>query len=156
MPPGNCLKATSFLKPDERKRKVGVVAGGESTRHVDGSRLAPDVGVPLIDQFSPLPDLPIVHEAEMSEEAGRRMEDEGTEADEKSETIFVGGPLSNVDGWESDFITFEEAVWRAGLISETETALDTPGLPVCQLLVFSLNINFLLKFHSGQLFHPLS
>ena len=31
--------------PDERKKKVGVVVGGESSRHADGSGAAPDVGV---------------------------------------------------------------------------------------------------------------
>ena len=42
----------------------------------------------------------------------------------------VGGPLSIVGG-ESEGVTFEEAVGRAGLISETETAFDTAGLPMC-------------------------
>ena len=46
--PCNKLKATSTVMLDERKRKVRVVAGGESSRHVDGSGAAPDVGVPLI------------------------------------------------------------------------------------------------------------
>ena len=40
--------------PDERKREVKVVVGGESSRQVDGSGSTPDVGVPLINQF-PLP-----------------------------------------------------------------------------------------------------
>ena len=60
----------------------------------------------------------------------RRVEDEGTEADDESEITSVGGPLSIVGG-ESQGVTFEEAVERAGLISETETALDTAGLPIC-------------------------
>ena len=102
---------------------------GESGRHVDGSGAAPDVGVPLIDQFPP--DLPVVHEAVLSEEARRRVEDEGTEADDESEIVSAGGPLSIVCGCESEGVTFEEAVGRTGLISETETALDTAGLPIC-------------------------
>ena len=53
-----------------------------------------------------------------------------TEADDESEMISVGGPLSIVGG-ESEGVRFEEAVGRAGLISETETALDTAGLPIC-------------------------
>ena len=60
----------------------------------------------------------------------RRVDDEGTEADDESEMISVGGPLSIVGG-ESEGVTFEEAVGRAGLISETETALDTAGLQIC-------------------------
>ena len=58
------------------------------------------------------------------------MDDEGTEADDESEIISVGGTLSIVSG-ESEGVIFEEAVGRAGLISETETALDTAGLPIC-------------------------
>ena len=76
-------------------------------------------------------DPPIVREAVVGEEVRRRVEDEGTEADDESEIISVGGPLSIVGGCESQGVTFEEAVGRAGLISETETALDTAGLPYC-------------------------
>ena len=43
----------------------------------------------------------------------------------------MGGSLSIVGGCESEGVTFEEAVGRAGLISETENALDTAGLPIC-------------------------
>ena len=67
----------------------------------------------------------------MSEEARRRGEDEGTEAGDESEIISVGGPPSIVGGCESEGVTFEEAVGRGGLISETENALDTAGLPFC-------------------------
>ena len=67
----------------------------------------------------------------MSEEARRRVDDEGTEADDESEVISVGEPLSIVAGCESEGVTFEEAVGRAGFISETETALDTAGPPIC-------------------------
>ena len=42
----------------------------------------------------------------------------------------MGGTVPSVGG-ESEGVTFEEAVGRAGLISETETALDTAGLPIC-------------------------
>ena len=61
----------------------------------------------------------------------RRVDDEGTEADDESEIISVGGPLSVVGGCESEGVTFEQAVGRAGLVSETEDALDTAGLPIC-------------------------
>ena len=61
----------------------------------------------------------------------RRVDDEGTEADDESEIIAVGGPLSIVGGCESEGVTFEEAVGRAGLVSETENTLDTAGLPIC-------------------------
>ena len=116
--------------PDEKKKKSRVVVGGESSRRVEGSGAAPDVGVPLSDQFPPDP--PIVREAVMSSgDARRRVEDEGTEVDDESEIISVGGPLSIVGGCESVGVTFEEAVGRAGLISKTETALDTAGLPIC-------------------------
>ena len=104
--------------------------GGESSRHMEGSGAAPDVVVSLYDQFPPDP--PIVREAVVSiGEARRRVDDEGTEADDESEIISVGGLLSIVGGCESEGVTFEEAVGRAGLISETETALDTAGLPIC-------------------------
>ena len=59
------------------------------------------------------------------------MEDEGTEADDESEIISVGGPLSIVGGSESEVVTIEEAVGRAGFISETETEFDTAGLSIC-------------------------
>ena len=108
------------------EKKIRFVVGGESSRHVDSCGAAPDVGVPLIGQFPPDP--PMLQEAVVSER--RRVEDEGTEADDESEIISVGGPLSFVGG-ESEGVTFEEAVGRAGLISETETALDTAGLPIC-------------------------
>ena len=85
--------------------------------------------MPLDDQFHPDP--PIVREAVVSEEARWRVEDEGTEVDDESEIISVGGLLSIVGGCELKGVTFEEAVGRAGLISETETALDTAAPPVC-------------------------
>ena len=59
----------------------------------------------------------------------RWVDDKGTEADDESEIISVGGPLSIVGG-ESEGVTFEEAVGRTGLISEIETALDTAGIPI--------------------------
>ena len=59
------------------------------------------------------------------------MEDEGTEADDESEIISVGGPLSIVGGCKSEGVMFEEAFGRASLISETETAFDTAGQPIC-------------------------
>ena len=66
-----------------------------------------------------------------SEDVRRRVDDEGTEADDESEIISVGGPLSIVGGCESEGVTFEEAVGRAGLIPETENTLETAGLPIC-------------------------
>ena len=127
-PPGKNLKPTSFIMADERKRKVKVVVGGESSRHAVGSGATPDNGLPLIDPFPP--DLPIVHEAVVGEEARRQVEDQDSEADDESEFISVGGLLLIVGGCESEGVTFEEAVGRAGLISETESALDTAGQPI--------------------------
>ena len=118
--------------PDEKKKKSvsRVVVGGESSRRVEGSGAAPDVGVSLNDQFRPDP--PIVLKAVLSSgDSRRRVDNEGTEADDGSEIISVGGPLSIVGGCESEGVTFEEAVGRAGLLSETETALDTARLPIC-------------------------
>ena len=115
---------------DERqqtKKKSRVVVRDESRRQLESSGAAPDVSVSLFGQFPPDP--PIVHEAVVSEETRRRVDDEGTEADDESEIISVGGPLSIV--CESEGVTFEEAVGRAGLISETDNALDTAGLPIC-------------------------
>ena len=67
----------------------------------------------------------------MSEEARKRVDDKGTETVDELEIISVGGPLSIVGGCESEGVTFEEAVGRAGLNSETDTALDTAALPIC-------------------------
>ena len=116
--------------PDERqqkKKKTRVVVRDESCRQLESSGATPDVSVSLFGQFPP--DLPIVHEAVVSEEARRGEDDEGTEADDESEIISVDGPLSIV--CESEGVTFEEAVGKAGLISETDNALDTAGLPIC-------------------------
>ena len=77
------------------------------------------------------PDPHIVCDAVTSSgDARRRVDDEGTEADDESEVISVGGPLS-IFGGESEGVTFEEAVGKAGFILKTETALDTAGLPIC-------------------------
>ena len=104
--------------PDEKKKKSHVVVRGESSRRVEGSGAAPYVGVSLNDQLPPDP--PLVREAVMnSGDARRRVEYEGTEADDESEITSVGGPLS-IAGGESEGVTFEEAVGRAGLISETD------------------------------------
>ena len=54
---------------DEKKKKVRVVVGGESSRRVEGSGAAPDVGEPLNDQIPP--NTPIVREGSVSEEARR-------------------------------------------------------------------------------------
>ena len=43
--------------PDEKKKKGRVVVGDESSRRVDGSGAAPDIGVSLNDQFPPDPPL---------------------------------------------------------------------------------------------------
>ena len=142
-----------MLDEKKKKSKSRVVVGGESSRRVKGSGAAPDVGVSFYDQFPPDP--PIVREAVVSEEARRRLEDEGTEADDKSEIISVVGHLS-IGGGKSEGVTFEEAVGRACLLSETETALDTAGLSICWFSNFSISINFLLGCHTGQLFDPLS
>ena len=109
--------------PEERKKKVRVVVGGESSCHVDGSGAAPDVGVLFIDQFPP--DLPLCMKLLFINRRG------GAEADDELEIISVGGPLSTLGGCESEGITFEETVGRVGLFSETETALDGAGLPIC-------------------------
>ena len=115
--------------PDEKK-KSRVVERGEGSCHVEGSGAAPDVVVSIYDQLPPDP--PIVPEAVVSRgDVTRRVDDEGTEADDESEMISVGGPLSIVGGCESEGVTFEEAVGRAGLISETDYALDTAVLPIC-------------------------
>ena len=67
--------------PDEKQKKSRVVVGGESSRRVEGSGAAPDVGVFLDGQF--LPDTLIVREAVVSSlDARRRVDDEGTEADD--------------------------------------------------------------------------
>ena len=117
---------------DEKKKmkKGRVVVRGESSHPVESSGAAPDVNMSPVDQFPPDP--PIVREAVGgSADVRRRVDDEGTEADDESEIISVGGPLSIVGGCESEGVTFEEAVGKAGLISETENTLYTAGLPIC-------------------------
>ena len=117
---------------DEKKKtkKSRVVVRGEGSCHMESSGVAPDAVASPFDQFPPDP--PIVREAvESSGDIRRRVDDDGTEADDESEIISVGGPLSIVGGCESEGVTIEEAVGRAGLISETENALDTAGLPIC-------------------------
>ena len=110
-------------------KKIRVVVRGEGSCQVESSGAAPDVVVSPFDQF--LPDPPIVREAVGSSgDVRRRVDDEGTEADDESKIISVGGPLSIVGGCESEVVTFEEAVGRAGLFSETESALDTARLPI--------------------------
>ena len=111
----------------QKKKKSRVIVRDESRHQLESSGVAPDVNVSLFGQFPPDP--PIVHEAVVSEETKRRVDDEGTEADDESEVISVGGPLSIV--CESEGVTFEEAVGRAGLNPETGNALDTAGLPIC-------------------------
>ena len=119
--------------PDEKqqkKKRSQVVVRGESSRRLESSGAAPDVSVSPFYQFPPDP--PIVREAVgRTGDVRRPVDDEGTEADDESEIISVGGPLSIVGGCESEGVIFEEAVGRAGLISETENALDTAGLPIC-------------------------
>ena len=118
--------------PDEKqqKKKSQVVVRGESSRRLESSGAAPDVNVSPCDQFPPDP--PIVREdVGRTGDVRRPVDDEGTEADDESEIISVGGPLSIVGGCESEGVTLEEAVGRAGLISEMENALDTVGLPIC-------------------------
>ena len=115
---------------DERqhKKKSRVIVRDENCRQLESSGAAPKVSVSPFSQFPP--DSPIVREAVGgSEYVRRRVDDEGTEADDESEIISVGGPLSIV--CESEGVTFEEAVGRAGLISETDNALDTAGLLIC-------------------------
>ena len=109
----------------KKTKKSRVVVGGEGSCHVESSGAAPDAVVSPFDQFPPDP--PIVREAVGSSgDVSRRVDDEGTEADDESEIISVGRLLSIVGGCES-----EEAVGKAGLNSGTENALDTAGLPIC-------------------------
>ena len=111
-------------------KKSRVVVRGEGSCHVESSEAAPDVVVSPFGQFPPDP--PFVSEAVGSSgDVRRRVDNEGTEPDNESEIISVGGPLSIVGGYESEGVTFEEVVGRAGLVSETENALDTAGLPIC-------------------------
>ena len=117
---------------DEKKKtkQSRVVVRDEGSCHVESSGAALDAVVSPFDQFTPDP--PIVREAVGSSgDVRRRVDDEGTEADDESEINSVGGLLSIVGGCESEGVTFEEAVGRAGLMSETENALDTAGLPIC-------------------------
>ena len=119
-----------MLDEKEKMKKSRVIVRGEGSCHLESSGAAPDVSVSPFDQFPPDP--PIVSEAVASSgDVRRRVDDEGTEADDESEIISMSGPLSIVGGCESEGITFEEAVGRAGLISETKNTLDTAGLPFC-------------------------
>ena len=114
--------------PDEKKKKVRIVVGGESSLRLWTVPEQP--GCWSVPYWSVPPDPPNVREAVVSEEARKRVEYEGAEADDESEIISVGGPLSIVGWCEWEGVTFEEAVRRAGLISGTEIALNTAGLPI--------------------------
>ena len=99
------------MSDEKKKKKSRVVVGGESSRRVEGSGAAPDIGVSPDDQFPPDPH--IVREAVVSSvDARRRVDDEGTEADDESEIISVRGPVSFVGGCELEGVTFEEASGR--------------------------------------------
>ena len=114
---------------DVKKMKSRVVVAGESSRRVEGSGAAPDVGVSLDDQFPLISSLYV-----MLLWVKRREGEWKTRAERLTtcpEVTSVGAPLSIVGGCESEGVTLVEAVGRAGLISETETALDTAGLPIC-------------------------
>ena len=57
-PPCNSWKqATSFIMPDEKKKKSQVVVRGEGSCHVESSRATPDVVVSPYDQFPLMPPL---------------------------------------------------------------------------------------------------
>ena len=57
-PPCNsCKQATSFIMPEEKKKKGRVVVRGEGSCHVEGSGAARDVVVSLYDQFPLIPPL---------------------------------------------------------------------------------------------------
>ena len=84
------------------------------------------------------------------------MENDGTKDDDESEIFSVGGPLTVVGGCNPEAVIFEEETGRADLISETETALDSTGLPFCWFSNFSTTINILSGFYTCQLIHPLS
>ena len=63
------------------------------------------------------------------------MEDESTEADDESEIISVHGPLSFL--WcDSEGVTFEQAIGRAGPVSETDTTSHRAGLPLGFFSIF--------------------
>ena len=66
----------------------------------------------------------------MNEEARGRAEDEGTEADDETEIISNGGPLSIVGGCESQGVTLKKQCEEL-VSSQRQTALDTAGLPIC-------------------------
>ena len=76
-------------------KKSRVVVRGKGSCHVESSGAAPDVVVSPFGQVPP--DFPIVREAVGSSgDVRRQVDDEGTEADDESEIISVGGPLSIV------------------------------------------------------------
>ena len=84
------------------------------------------------------PDLPIEHEAVVGEDGRRQIKNEGTEADDDSEIICVGEPLSIVGGCESEEVTLEETFGGAALSSETDCLGHSW---TTDLLVFKLLIN---------------
>ena len=125
----------------------------ESCRQLESSGAAPDVSVSPVGQFCPDP--PIVREAVGgSEDVRRRVDDEGTEADDESEIISVGGPLSIV--CESEGVTFEEAVGRLALFQNRTMLLILLGYRFVSFQASQKSINLLLGCHTGQLFDPLS
>ena len=152
-PPCNSLKATSFIMPDERKRNVKVVVGGEISRHIDVSGEAPTLEYPLLVNSAWYPHC---SRGYCWWRGRRQLEGERTGADDESEIISVVGPQSNVGGCESEGVIFEEAVGRLGLILQAETALDTSGQPISCFSNIQMSFSCLIGFQTGQLLHPLS
>ena len=109
------------------KKEVAVV-GRESNAECSLSAQV-SAGVPLTDKF-PF-DLPISGEAVVEKQVMARAEAQGTEANDDSENVFVGGTLPNLAACESEVVIFEKAIGKTGIISETDTVLDLTGLPLC-------------------------
>ena len=98
---------------------------------MDRSGATADVTVvPLTDEFH-RPDVHILRETVVNEEMTARVVDESSEVFRQSEVVSVGGIPSNRVECELKCATFDGAVGKTGLISETDTVLDTTVLLQC-------------------------
>ena len=85
-------------------------------------------GVPISDHLHH--HLPVLYDVVSNEDTIESFEDEGTDADDVSEIISVGGSLSTFVRCASEGVTVEEVIEGIGLISDTYTALDATGQPL--------------------------
>ena len=112
-----------------KKKKSQVIVRDESCRQLGSSGAAPDVSVSPVGHFPPDP--PIVREAVGGSEDVRR-----TSGTTRAQRLTMSQRSSLWVDLCQLFVSRRESHSRrqsggAGLISETDNALDAAGLPIC-------------------------